>query len=248
MMSWFQSSFDSAAPPGTRVYAIGDIHGQLERLRALRVRIVEDAEGAPEERRVVVHVGDYVDRGPDSRGVLDLLIDEPLAGFDCFFLKGNHEDFMLRFLEGEIEAGAGWFANGGDATLASYGIEGADRWPDFTQLLALQKAFAQAMPARHRRFLEALNLFHVEGDYAFVHAGVRPGIALESQDPEDLMWIRETFHASSADHGHVIVHGHSVSPRPESKANRIGIDTGAGYGQSLTAVVLVGRDRRFLQV
>lgn len=248
MKGWFQSSFDSAAPAGTRLYAIGDIHGQLERLCELRERIAADAEGAPERRKVVVHVGDYVDRGPDSRGVLELLTEEPLAGFDNIFLKGNHEDYMLRFLDGEIDAGAGWCANGGDATLASYGIDGVDRWPDFTQLLAWQKAFANAVPVHHRRFLEGLDLFHVEGDYAFVHAGVRPGVALEAQDSEDLMWIRETFHNSGADHGHVIVHGHSVAPKPESKANRIGIDTGAGYGRTLTAAVLVGTERRFLQV
>ncbi|NKB55829.1 MAG: serine/threonine protein phosphatase [Alphaproteobacteria bacterium] len=210
MLGWLKPSRESKPPADTRVYAIGDIHGQIGRLKTLHDRILEDARGAPEARRVIVYVGDYVDRGPDARGVLDMLIAQPLEGFVSVYLKGNHEDFMLRFLDGDIEAGASWFANGGDATLASYGID-------------------------------------VEGDYAFVHAGIRPGVPLEAQSPRDLMWIREEFHASRAEHDYVIVHGHSVSTKAVDKANRIGIDTGAGYGRALTAVVLSGAERRFLQ-
>ncbi|MDD9918192.1 MAG: metallophosphoesterase [Rhodospirillaceae bacterium] len=135
MLGFFKSSFDSKPPPDRRVYAIDDIHGQRDRLAAMHDAILRDAEHAPETQRVVIYVGDFVDRGPDSPGVIDLLLDEPLPGFTRIFLKGNHEDYMLRFLEGDIEAGAGWHANGGDATLASYGVEVEGMWPDLTVLV-----------------------------------------------------------------------------------------------------------------
>lgn len=249
MLGWLkQDTFASAAPSDTRIYAIGDIHGQRERLQQLHEQILEDASDAPEGRKVAVYVGDYVDRGPDSRGVLDILIGHPLPGLASVYLKGNHEDFMLRFLDGDIEAGAAWYANGGDTTLASYGIDVENIWPDFTVLLDWRERLSRAVPPSHRSFLDTLALRHTEGDYAFVHAGVRPGIPLDAQDPHDLMWIREEFHSSRADHGYVIVHGHSVTSKAINRENRIGIDTGAGYGRTLTAVVLTGSERRFLQV
>lgn len=248
MFGWLKSPHDTKPPAGTRVYAVGDIHGQRERLVALREKILEDAESSTEDRFVIVYVGDYVDRGPDSRGVLEMLHGNPLEGFVSVHLKGNHEDYMLRFLEGDIEAGAGWVANGGDATLASYGIDVEDKWPDFTELIAWRELLVKAVPLTQRQFLESLALSHVEGDYAFVHAGIQPGVPLDAQNPHDLMWIRDDFHRSRADHGYVIVHGHSVSSKAVNKANRIGIDTGAGYGRLLTAVVLSGVERRFLNV
>jgi len=246
MLGWLKSNFDSQPPAGTRVYAVGDIHGQNERLGKLHERILADAETAAEPRRVIVYVGDYIDRGPDAAGVLDTLIERPLSGFDSVFLKGNHEDFMLRFLDGDLEAGARWFANGGEATLTSYGVDVTEKWPDYTELIAWRDALERALPAAHRRFLDTLELSHVEGNYAFVHAGVRPGRPLAAQEPRDLMWIREEFHASKANHGYVVVHGHSVSSTAVNKVNRIGIDTGAGYGRALTAVVLAGTERNFL--
>jgi serine/threonine protein phosphatase 1 len=193
-------------------------------------------------------VGDYYDRGPDSAGVIDMLIDRPLEGFDSVFLKGNHEDILLRFLEGDLETGANWIYYGGNTTLQSYGIDCEKSWPDYTELVDYQRALKACFPARHRRFLESLALTHVEGDYAFVHAGVRPGRPLAVQDPEDLMWIRDEFHDSDADHGHVIVHGHTPVHQVVNRFNRIDIDTGAGFGRELTAVVLAGTKRSFLQV
>ena len=246
MLNPFKSAFKSTPPPDTRVYAIGDIHGQRERLATLHAKIVDDAEGIPQRRRVIVYVGDYVDRGPDTAGVLDLLIENPLAGFTSIWLKGNHEDYVLRYLDGDLEAGGNWIAFGGDATLRSYGIDAAARWPDNTELAAWRRQFSDRIPATHRHFLNTLALFHIEGDYAFVHAGVRPGTPLTDQTAEDLMWIREAFHVSREDHGYVIVHGHSVVTKAQSLVNRIGIDTGAGYGHRLTAVVLAGIERRFL--
>lgn len=248
MLGFLKTSFKSKPPPDTRVYAIGDIHGQQARLAAMHDAILRDADRTPETRRVVVYVGDFVDRGPDSPGVIDMLLGDPLPEFTSIYLRGNHEDYMLRFLDGDIEAGVGWHANGGDTTLASYGIEVEGKWPDFTVLIEWQAGLAAAVPDAHKEFLEGLQLSHIEGDYAFVHAGVRPGVPLEAQKPHDLMWIRDEFHSSRADHGYVIVHGHSVTSKAVSKANRIGIDTGAGYGRDLTAVVLSGTERRFLQV
>jgi len=232
----------AAVPPGTRVYAVGDCHGGLEALRRLRSRIVADSAraddaGPPAQRRVVVYLGDYIDRGPDSRGVLDLLIGEPLADFETVHLLGNHETFMRGFLDGEDVASV-WMMNGGAETLRSYGLDP----------LAPRAALISAVPEEHRAFLDSLALSHIEGDYFFVHAGIRPGVPLEHQEENEMLWIRGPFLDSTANHGKVVVHGHSVAREPESRANRIGIDTGACYGGKLTALVLEGARRRFLQV
>jgi len=232
-------------PPGSRVYAIGDIHGCLERLQALHDLVRADSVRAAAERCVVVYLGDYVDRGLDSREVLDLLLADPLPGFECVYLKGNHEDFLLRFLERGEDA-APWLLNGGDATLRSYGVDpyAVSRDPGPRGLRA---ALSAAMPEAHLRFLCGLQLSHVEGDYLFVHAGLRPGVPLEEQDPEDLMWIRAPFLDSREGHGKIVVHGHTPTSAPEVRDNRIGIDTGAVYGGPLTALVLQEGERDVLQ-
>lgn len=248
MFERFKTGFHSRPPADTRVYAVGDIHGHLDRLAELQSLIAADATTAPERRRVVVYVGDYFDRGPHSAGVIDRLIDRPLPGFDSVFLKGNHEDVVQKFLNGDLESGANWIAFGGDATLRSYGVDCQSSMPDYSDLVAYQQAFAATFPTRHRQFLEALSLSHVEGDYAFVHAGIRPGVALAEQRPADLMWIREEFIESGNNHGHVIVHGHTPVNQVVNRRNRIGIDTGAGYGRKLTAVVLSETRRSFLEV
>ncbi len=197
----------------------------------------------------MVYLGDYIDRGPDSRGVLELLIGEPLAGFESVHLLGNHEAFLLGFLDGEDLASV-WLMNGGDATLRSYGLDvaalngpGPGGDPP-----ALRAALIPAVPAAHRAFLDGLALSHVEGDYFFVHAGVRPGVPLGRQGEHDLLWIREPFLSSAADHGKVVVHGHSTTAEVELRSNRIGIDTGVCYGGKLTALVLEGEQHRFLSV
>lgn len=235
-----------STPPRTRVYAIGDIHGCLGQLEALHRAILEDAEGAP-ERRLLVYLGDYVDRGADSRRVIDCLLQPPPAGFERVLIKGNHEDFMLQVLE-DKSVFLPWLMNGGDATCRSYGLEPTAPPDGCDDLLAwLQRALTEALPPPHRAFLEALSLHHVEGDYYFCHAGIRPGVALEAQTAEDLMWIRDPFLTSRNDHGKVVVHGHTPVPDPETRTNRIGIDTGACYGGKLTALVLDGHEQRFLQ-
>jgi serine/threonine protein phosphatase 1 len=232
------------APAGSRIYAIGDVHGRLDLLERLRGMIVEDAEQRPAERKVAIYLGDYVDRGPDSRGVVDLLARAELGGFETVALKGNHEDSMLQFLT-DPGIAPSWMTYGGDATLYSYGV----RPPDprrVEDILAAQQAFAEALPPGHLAFLRALRLVHVEGHYAFVHAGFRANVPIERQDPEDMMWIRDEFLASTADFGKIAVHGHTITERPDIRPNRIGIDTGAFATGTLTCLVLEGTERRFL--
>ena len=234
------------APLATRVYAIGDIHGQLELLRQLRTLITDDAEADRRERNVVVYLGDYIDRGPDSRGVVELLLNEPLPGFEEIHLKGNHEDFMLQFLDNPV-VGGHWYLNGGDSTLESYGVERAVKMDGLPRFIAICDQLRRKLPVEHLAFLRSLALYHVEGDYLFVHAGIRPGRPIDKQEAQDLMWIREDFLASNADHGFCVVHGHSISPEPVVRRNRIGIDTGAFYTGRLTSLVLDGAERRILQ-
>ncbi len=229
----------AAVPPDTRVYAVGDVHGCATLLARLHELIRADAAAAPERRRVVVYLGDYVDRGPDSAGVVDMLIAGPGEGFEAVHLKGNHEDFLLRFLA-DPSIGGLWLMNGGGATLASYGVDG-DGGAD------LRRAFLHALPKTHRAFYEGLRLWHREGTYLFVHAGIRPGRPVESQLAEDLLWIREPFLLSRADHGCVVVHGHTPVGAPEILDNRINVDTGAVWSGRLTALVLYGAERSFLQ-
>lgn len=244
------SGSTAAVPPGTRVYAVGDSHGCAQLLGELHVAILEDSAAAdaraPAERRVAVYLGDYIDRGPDSRGLLEMLIAEPLPGFETVHLMGNHDLFMRQFLDGE-DVTAMWMMNGGVATLRSYGVDPGVRHRIGGGVDRLRAELEARLPAAHRGFLSGLRLSHVEGGYFFVHAGVRPGVPLEAQDAHDLVWIRELFLSSEADHGKVVVHGHTPADAPEVRANRIGIDTGACYGGRLTALVLEGDGRRFLQ-
>ena len=233
-------------PGSQQVYAIGDVHGRAELLRALHRQIAEDAEDAPHARRSVIYLGDYIDRGPASRAVLDILIDEPLAGFQSIHLKGNHEDMLLGFL-GDPAEGPLWIYNGGDATLRSYGIEPYDYPRDADGMTAIRGDLTAVLSGPHRAFLEGLVLNHSVGGYFFVHAGVRPGVPLDAQAADDMIWIREGFLDSDFDFGKTVVHGHTPSRSVERRANRIGIDTGAFASGTLTCVVLTGTERRFLR-
>jgi serine/threonine protein phosphatase 1 len=241
---------EPAAPPrvpeDARVYAVGDIHGCADLLDELHDKILADAEARPAARRVVIYLGDYVDRGPDSKAVIDRMLADALPGFEQVRLIGNHEEMLLRFL-GDPDVGPLWMYNGGAATCRSYGVDLAALPAGEDHFLRLRRQFAAALPAKHRRFFDSLVYRHEEGDYAFVHAGIRPGMALARQDPEDLLWIREPFLYSDRDHGKVIVHGHTPVDRPELRHNRIGIDTGAVFGGALTALVMAGSERRLLQ-
>jgi serine/threonine protein phosphatase 1 len=232
----------SKVPDGTCVYAVGDIHGRHDLLGDLQRRIAEDAAGRDARRRVVIYLGDFIDRGPDSRAVIETLATAPLPGFESVHLRGNHETLMLEFLD-DVDIAPLWFANGGDNTLESYGVAVGQNAP----VEDLQAAFRAALPPAHKAFLDGLALSHVEGGYAFVHAGIRPGIPLAKQEEEDLIWIRDEFLNAKTDHGHVVVHGHSIAWTPEVRSNRIAIDTGAFMSGTLTAVVLDGAAHDFLQ-
>ena len=230
-------------PDGVRLYAVGDIHGRADLLNDLHGRIAGDADAAPGRRKVVVYLGDYVDRGADSFAVVEGLIARPLPGFESMRLKGNHEDFLLSFLD-DVACGDAWLMNGGEATLASYGVEIGGYGGNALERARL--ALIRALPAEHLDFFRGLALTYEAGDYLFVHAGVRPGVGLDRQTDHDLMWIRDGFLESDADFGRVVVHGHSIRPEPDIRPNRIGIDTGAYHTGRLTCLVLEAETRRFL--
>lgn len=242
----------AAAPPpprvdaDMRVYAIGDIHGRLDLLDKLLDKISADRAAHPAERHKLIFLGDYVDRGNHSRELLDLLSQGPIAGFETIYLCGNHEDFLLRFLDDTTD-GSTWLYYGGANTMISYGIPASPLESDPNRLIAIQQKLRNTLPESHLAFLRGLEISHTVGDYFFVHAGIRPGIPLAEQSKEDLLWIREPFLASNKDHGSVVVHGHSVRMRPEMMANRIGIDTGAYDTGVLTCLVLQGEGQWLLQ-
>ena len=234
----------SKVPDGSRVYAIGDVHGCVGLLRKLQAMILEDAASHADVRKVIVYLGDYIDRGVDSRAVIDRLIDEPLPEFESVFLKGNHEETLLQFLD-DPKVAPSWLAYGGDATLYSYGVRPPDSdSPD--ELLATQQIFSKNLPREHLQFFRATKVMHIEGDYAFVHAGFRENIAIELQSVEDMLWISDEFLRSRADFGKIVVHGHSITESPMVQCNKIGIDTGAFATGKLTCLVLDGRERHFL--
>ena len=235
----------AAAPAGIRLYAIGDIHGRADLLDVLLARIEADGEHHPDATKRLIYLGDYVDRGPASRAVIERVLSEGPPGFEVVPLMGNHEEMMLRFLE-DIAVGRTWMMNGGDATLRSYGVEPPSTFAGTALFRRAQQQFAESLPASHRSFLDGLAVAHTEGDYLFVHAGIRPGVALDAQRAEDLLWIRDEFLESKRDFGKVVVHGHSITLDPEFRPNRIGIDTGAYRSGTLTCLVLEGSDRRLL--
>jgi serine/threonine protein phosphatase 1 len=230
--------------PGLRLYAIGDIHGEAALLDRLMAKIDDDLAAHRPAEALAIFLGDYVDRGPDSAGVIDRLA-RGTFGLPHVALRGNHEDAMLAALAEGGDAMERWCRMGGVATLASYGVDLAK--PGRRKALAKARdALLGRIPAAHRAFLGETRLIESVGDYVFVHAGLRPGIPIERQAAADLMWIREEFLRSDADFGKVVVHGHSPRPWPENQPRRINVDTGAFKSGVLTAVALEGAGRRFL--
>ena len=233
-------------PPGVCVYAIGDVHGRADLLAALHRQIAADAaQLTPGTEKLVVYVGDYVDRGLESSQVIELLIREPLAEFHPVYLLGNHDAWLLSFLI-DARIGPTWLRYGGDATLHSYGVRIRAPAGEATYYEKLQTELRERLPRRHVHFLERLELSFETGDYLFVHAGVRPSVPLDQQTADDLLWIREPFLSSRRDLGRVIVHGHTVEAEPAVRFNRIGIDTGACWTGCLTCLVLEEGRFRFL--
>jgi serine/threonine protein phosphatase 1 len=227
----------AALPPGRRVYAIGDIHGCAEQLTHLHAMIREDLARRPADSAVLVHIGDYVDRGPDTAGVLaHLVAGPPVPGAEVVNLLGNHEHTMMEALSGDRAAATDWLFAGGRSSLESYGVD-----PD-----SPRETWAEAVPASHQAFLRGLALMHREGGYAFVHGGVRPGVPLDQQARDDLLRLRAAFLYSERDFGAVVVHGHTPVKAPVVKHNRIAIDTGAVFGGPLTCLVLEADRMGFL--
>jgi serine/threonine protein phosphatase 1 len=232
----------SRLPDGLRIYAVGDVHGMAECLFELLARIDQDRAANPVGESRIVMLGDYTDRGPHSRDVVETLCElSEREDFIC--LRGNHDQWFDTFLTapGEAEGFLHW---GGIQTLASYGID-AVKEPRGD--LELSRELARAVPAHHRRFLARLRHSYSAGDYFFCHAGVRPGIPLDYQDPHDLMWIRGEFHAHRGSFGKVVVHGHTPREQVEFHPNRINVDTRAFDTGILSCVVLEGDRQRIIQ-
>jgi diadenosine tetraphosphatase ApaH/serine/threonine PP2A family protein phosphatase len=231
-------------PEGMRIYAIGDIHGRLDLLEQCQAKIVADVRNTGHLKIVQIFLGDYIDRGSNSKGVVDFLLQPAPAAWDRICLKGNHEAMVPKFLA-DPQVLDLWSRNGGLETLHSYGA-GIVKQPGEGSHHRIREKFAQNLPDTHQHFFSTLQLSAEFGDYFFVHAGVRPDVALEDQEEEDLLWIRKEFVTSKVDFGKVIVHGHTPSKQPEVRFNRINIDTAAWMSGQLTCLVLEGAQQRFL--
>lgn len=235
----------AAVPDGERVYAIGDIHGCAALFDQLLDQIADDDAARPAARTTIILLGDLVDRGPDSRGVVERAMALEAERGDRFrWLVGNHEEVFLKSLGGDPQLVRYFVRIGGEPTILSYGIDReAYRAMDFDELA---EVWPRLVPVDHARFLDAGEDRIIIGDYLFVHAGIRPGVAVAAQQVSDLRWIREDFMGSSEEHSHVVVHGHTIREGPEDMGNRIGIDTGAYASGCLTAVGLEGTRRWYL--
>lgn len=229
-------SIAASTPAGMRIYAVGDIHGRADLLLETIARIDEDLERRPIRHAVEVYLGDYIDRGPDSKAVIDLL-SVRLVKNRAVCLRGNHEALMEDFLRDPAGLDP-WLQLGGMHTLASYGVR--PRAAKTETEVDTHRHFWHAFPRAHELFLQCLRYSFCCGDFLFVHAGIRPGIPIKRQDLNDLLWIRHEFLNSAEDHGKLIVHGHTPVPHPDIKQNRINIDTGAWRTGTLTCVAIEG--------
>ncbi|MGI9361263.1 MAG: metallophosphoesterase family protein [Parasphingorhabdus sp.] len=236
---------DSATiPAGRRVYAIGDIHGRNDLLQQLIAKIFDDDASRDAAKSEIIFLGDLVDRGPDSSGVIETAMRLKQDHGNVRFLMGNHEEVFLQAASGSEKAARFFTRIGGKETILSYDIS-------LQEYMGLDSAELAArlpdlIPARHIDFVKAFEDQIVIGDYAFVHAGIRPGVPLEAQKPKDLRWIREEFLAEKDPHEKVIVYGHTINGEVIEMGNRIGIDTGAYYTEKLSALALEGDQRWYL--
>ena len=240
---FFSRSSGPAGPRGRRAYAIGDIHGCLGLLENLLARIEREIDANPRPKTSIVFLGDVVDRGPESAGVIERLRTYSNPHASAHFIMGNHEEVMLRVIDGETDLLQSWLRFGGADTLKSYGVEQP------RELLKMEgeevtAILRSAIPETHRNFVRTFADSISFGDYVFVHAGIRPGVPLDEQRVEDLRWIRSGFLGHDGDHGKIIVHGHTVTRTVDERSNRIGIDTGAYATGVLTALIIDGNERR----
>jgi serine/threonine protein phosphatase 1 len=233
----FRKKTKPRLPDGVRVYAIGDVHGRADLLQSLLTVIDADLARSAPRRAIHVFLGDYIDRGPDSRRVLDLLIARSRS-HETVCLKGNHEVFLLEVLQDPTRLQE-WRHYGGLLTLVSYGIT-PTMSPTAEEQVELIEGLKRAIPPEHLAFVQQLPSSFTCGDFFFVHAGVKPGIPLERQRDEDMLWIREEFLACEEHFGKYVVHGHTPVSAPDIRSNRINIDTGAYATGNLTLLTIQG--------
>lgn len=230
-----------AGVQGYRAYAVGDIHGRVDLLEHLLAKIHADLQRRPAAKTLLVFVGDLVDRGPSSAQVIERLRCYRRDGVKPVFLLGNHEEVLLRIINGDSSIVGSWLKFGGLQCLQSYGVTLARiRRCSAEEVVDLVRA---TIPKEHVEFLESFADSCRFGDYLFVHAGIRPGVELDQQSQADLRWIREPFLFDESDHGFVVVHGHTITDEVDERSNRIGIDTGAYRSGVLTALAVEGSDR-----
>jgi serine/threonine protein phosphatase 1 len=243
-----EGSPTSRPPDGWRIYAFGDLHGRRDLLERLRSAIAADIDRSTATKNVIVGLGDYIDRGPDSRPVIDILLQGLVPQAEQILLRGNHEDLLLRFLDDPVGVGSSWFQLGGLECLRSYGVDVRPFLRAGFDARAARQEFMRLMPSEHLRLIESMPLRLVAGDYFFVHAGVRPGIPLDQQAARDLLWIRREFIEAQPEWDKVIVHGHFPVAEPFIGARRINLDTGAFVSNRLTCIILESSGRHLLQV
>jgi serine/threonine protein phosphatase 1 len=237
----------ASTPEDTVAWAVGDIHGRLDLLAPLVEAMIADLEASPARRKLMIFLGDYIDRGPDSKGVIDLLAGLRSRGmFELHFLRGNHEDRMEAFLV-DPDMGPGWCDYGGRECLASYGVSPPFDKTDTAGWAAACEALNAAVDERQRAFLAAQDYSFTLGDYFFAHAGAEPGVPLDEQDPQQLMWVRHAFLNHPAPFERVVVHGHTPVDAVYADDRRIGLDTGAYATGVLTGLRLEGETRELVQ-
>lgn len=230
---------------GYRAYVVGDVHGRLDLLEQLLAKVESEREARPARKTLLVFLGDLIDRGPQSAEVVERLRTYASDDVRTVFLLGNHEEVLLRILEGDTWLIPSWLRFGGTQCLESYGVRPAKiEGKSHERALAIVR---EAIPPAHEKFLKSFVDTCRFGDFLFVHAGIRPGVPIENQLQEDLRWIREDFLLDRSDHGCVVVHGHTIRPQVEELPNRIGIDTGAYSSGVLTALVIEGSEHWYLQ-
>jgi serine/threonine protein phosphatase 1 len=233
----------AAVPDGTRIYAIGDVHGCADLLDQALAYVEADLMAHPPLRAIQVFLGDYIDRGPDSAEVVDRLSSYRRA-HECVFLRGNHDPYLLKFLENPKILGE-WQQLGGLETLMSYGLRPSLN-STATEQAELAKMLGSVLPDRHQHFLKGLKSSFSCGDFFFAHAGVKPGVPLAQQQEEDLLWIRNDFLSSKENFGKIVVHGHTPVREPEAYHNRINIDTGSYMSGQLTCLIIERDEIRFV--